>query len=376
MSRFRLYPTPEQEAGLLRHCADARFVWNLAVEQQSWWRHGRARAPDMAERSRQLTEARGFSDWLREGCRNVQEQALRDFARALDSHLRRRAGQPRFRSKRRGEGFAFHDHFDKTPATRAVNARWSEVRVPKVGWVRYRRTRREGVFRSYRITRDAAGRWHVAFAAIPVEVAGPGTGEVVGIDRGVAVTLALSDGTVYHAPKPRDLTRLARRVSRRQRGSNRRERARQRLATARVRDADRLRDFVEKATTDIARRYDVIRVEDLRVKQMTKRGRGKRGLNRAILGQGWGQIVTRLEQKAPGRVERVPAAYTSQRCAECGHTARENRENQADFRCVACGHEANADTNAARNIAAGYAVTARGGMGDQARPTNREPQVA
>src|ERR1039458_5771878 len=44
MSRFRLYPTPEQEVILREHCAHARFVWNLAVEQQSWWWPGRGSA--------------------------------------------------------------------------------------------------------------------------------------------------------------------------------------------------------------------------------------------------------------------------------------------------------------------------------------------
>ncbi|WP_420094031.1 helix-turn-helix domain-containing protein [Mycolicibacterium tusciae] len=37
MSRFRLLPTPGQEQALLGHCRDARYVWNLAVEQQRHW---------------------------------------------------------------------------------------------------------------------------------------------------------------------------------------------------------------------------------------------------------------------------------------------------------------------------------------------------
>lgn len=78
--------------------------------------------------------------------------------------------------------------------------------------------------------------------------------------------------------------------------------------------------------------------------------------------------------KASGRVEKVPAAYTSQRCPACGHVARDNRESQAVFLCTACGYAVNADVNAARNIAAGHAVNARGG--DRAAgPVNREPQL-
>src|SRR5664280_2720164 len=91
--------------------------------------------------------------------------------------------------------------------------------------------------------------------------------------------------------------------------------------------------------------------------------------------KGWGVLVTRLEQKAPGRVEQVNAAYTSQRCHACGYTAAESRESQARFGCRSCGHTAHADLNAARNIAAGHAGTARGGSA-LAGPVNREPQPA
>ncbi|WP_462165373.1 zinc ribbon domain-containing protein, partial [Frankia sp. AiPs1] len=80
-----------------------------------------------------------------------------------------------------------------------------------------------------------------------------------------------------------------------------------------------------------------------------------------------------LEHKAPGRVEKIPAAFTSQRCPACGQVAPGNRESQAVFRCATCGHTANADVNAAVNIAAGRAVTAREGAA-LAVPVNREPQ--
>ena len=82
----------------------------------------------------------------------------------------------------------------------------------------------------------------------------------------------------------------------------------------------------------------------------------------------------RLEDKAPGRVEKIRPAFTSQRCSACGHVDAESRESQARFVCTACGFADHADVNAARNIAAGHAVTARGGDG-VARPVNREPQL-
>ncbi len=98
----------------------------------------------------------------------------------------------------------------------------------------------------------------------------------------------------------------------------------------------------------------------------------KSGLNRSILDQGWYEMHRQLEYKQlwrGGQVLAVPPAYTSQRCAYCGHTAKENRLSQSKFRCQVCGYTANADVNGARNIlAAGHAVLACGEMVQSGRP--------
>jgi transposase len=142
---------------------------------------------------------------------------------------------------------------------------------------------------------------------------------------------------------------------------------------------------VEKTSTSLARRFDLIRVEDLKIRNMTRSAKGtvdspgryvrqKAGLNRSILAACWGLLVARLEQKAPGRVDKVDPAFTSQRCSSCGHVAADSRKSQALFVCVACHYTCHADVNAARNIAAGRAVTARGGSA-LAGLMNREPQL-
>jgi putative transposase len=384
MSRYRLDPTHAQDAVLLRHCGDARYVWNLAVEQHAWWHPGRKSAPDYLEQCRQLTAARAANRWLAEGSQMVQQQALRDFDQAMRNFFNGTHRKPSWRKTGRDEGFRIvalkPEHVGR------LNRSHAQVLVPKAGWIRFRLSRPvpEGV-KSFRVTRDRAGRWHIAFAHIPAPVPGPGTGEVAGIDRGVKVTVALSDGTIFQAPVPRPVARLERRLSRARRGSNRRVKVRQQLARARARDADARKDWAEKASTSIARRYDLIRIEDLKIRNMTRSARGtidapgrnvaqKAGLNRAILSSGWGLFATRLEHKAAGRVEKVSPAYTSQTCSRCKTIDREARESQAVFRCRACGYCGNADVNAARNIAAGHAVTARGRSPLGGR-LNREPQL-
>ncbi|MFY9849934.1 MAG: transposase [Trebonia sp.] len=393
MSRYCLLPSPAQEAVLRGHCAHARFVWNLAVEQHAHWRPGRNSAPGYLEQCRQLTQARAAHPWLAQGSQMIQQQALRDFAQAVGAFFdpANPARRPSWRKAGQDEGFRIVGRRGKQWDVRRMSRHVGQVWVPKAGWVRFRwsRTVPEGV-KSYRVTMDRAGRWHVAFAAVPEPVPAPGTGEVVGIDRGVAVSAALSTGELLQVPgltvrERKRIRLLQRKLSRARRGSNRRRRVRLAIARLRARETDRRKDWAEKASTDIARRFDVIRVEDLRIGNMTRSARGtakepgrnvraKAGLNREILRSGWGVLERRLQDKAPGRVEKINAAYTSQTCSGCGHRDPESRESQSRFRCRACGLTINADVNAARNIAAGHAATARGGDG-AARPVNREPQL-
>ena len=204
-------------------------------------------------------------------------------------------GLPSWRKAGKDEGFRITGQRGRHWDVRRLSRNKGEVRVPKAGWVRFRWSRDVPAdARSFRVTRDPAGRWHVAFAVIPDPVQGPGTGEAVGIDRGVTVSAALSTGEMLTVPG------LTAREQARMRGLQRR------LARAR-------------------------------------RGSARRG-------------------KARTAVARLKARET------------DPRESQARFRCTACGYACNADVNAARNIAAGHAVKARGGDGIS-RPVNREPQL-
>jgi putative transposase len=337
MSRYRLQPAPEQESALLRHCSDARYIWNLAVEQHARWRPGRTSAPGYLEQSRQLTAARAANPGLAEGSQTVQQQALRDFDQAIRNFLAGTHRRPTWRKAGQHEGFRVVAI--KPGDVRRLSRHRADVKVPKVG---------------------------------------------------VKVTAALSTGEMLSCPglsarEQRRLVRLERRLAKARRGSNRRGKVKTSVARLKARETDRRKDWVEKTSTDLARRFDVIRVEDLKITSMTRSASGTkdtpgrnvaqtRGLNRGIGKSGWGLLASRLEDKAPGRVEKVPAAYTSQRCSACGHVARDNRESQAAFLCTARDFACNADVNAARNIAAGHTVKARGGDGIS-RPMNREPQL-
>ena len=189
MSRYRLIPAPSQEAVLRDHCAHARYIWNLAIEQHSHWHPGRNSAPGYLEQCRQLTAARAEHPWLAAGSQTVQQQALRDFTQAMAAFYdpQNPAGRPSWRKSGRDDGFRISGRCGRQWDVRRLSRKTGEVWVPKAGWVRFRWSRAvpEGA-KSYRVKMDRAGRWHISFAVIPDPVPAPGNGQVAGIDRGVA----------------------------------------------------------------------------------------------------------------------------------------------------------------------------------------------
>lgn len=409
---------------MLLHCAHARYVWNLAVEQHAHWRKGRKPAPSFAEQCRQLTEARHDHVWLAAGSADVQQQALKDFAKAKQARFTSGFGEPTWRRKYRHEGFRVigtdrvpEYHADGTPrlnartgrqvmgrsvVVRKLNRRWAQVKVPGCGWVRFRlsvggKGAKLPSAKTFRVT-FRNGQWHAAFAVIPDPAEAPGTGEVIGVDRGVTVTAAFSDGRKLNCPQltareRAQIRKHQRRAARAPKGSERKTAAYAAVARLRAREANRRKDWCEKTSTLLARSYDLIRFEKLNIKNMTRSAKGsveqpgrnvaqKAGLNRGILAQGWGLLRQRTEEKAPGRVEDVPAPYTSLRCSACGWIDKNSRKSQAEFVCSSCGFACNADTNAAANVAAGQGGIPRprrtagaGGVTTAtSRSSTREPQ--
>jgi putative transposase len=333
---------------------------------------------------RQLAEARAAEPWLREGSSSVQQQALRDFDRAMAAFFdpQNPAGKPSFRSKRGTQGFVIRD-----TKVRRLNRNHAMVFVPKCGWVRFRVSRDLPADPGMaRVTCDRAGRWHVSFPAPQPPLDREPTGAVIGIDRGVRTALVTSDGQHYRVPRISDrraarYLALQRRMARQHKGSGKREKTRRAMTAITAKITDRRKDWAEKISTRLVTDHDLIVFEKLGINGMVRKPRPrpdpdqpgaflpnsrrqKAGLNRGILASCWGLLAARSGQKAAASgaaVIYVNPQHSSQQCRRCGHIARENRESQAVFRCVKCGHHDHADANAARNVLArGLALVADG----------------
>ncbi len=362
--RYKLEPLPEQEALFRQFAGVCRLVYNLALEQRATW--GRKHRLGYVAQAADLTKLRAEFDWVRAVYVSCQQQALRDLDRAFQNFFSGRASFPRARRRGVDDSFRFPG---REVAVKPLNGKWSAVRLPKIGWVKYRDSRPiRGVVKNATVSLDALG-WHVAFTCeIEHDPPAPRPA-VVGIDRGVATTLALSTGDMLAMPARLELIEARKRraqrvVARRKRGSNRRRRAQARVARLQARQARIRRDFHHRAALDIARRFGVAVLEDLNTRGMTASARGtvtepgrnvrqKAGLNRGIFNAGWHRFATILTYKMEergGQIVTVPARFTSQTCAACGVVDARSRESQARFTCIGCGHTDHADTNAAINI--------------------------
>lgn len=364
----RAYPeSGAQTNALLMHFSHARYVYNVGLEQRKLndkTQRARGVRVNAVTQQRELTEARREFDWLREGSTVVQQGALRDLDTAFKNFFAGHAGFPKYRRRGVHNSFVIRDM-----SVRRYNRKWAAILVPKAGWLKFRLTRAWSDVESGTSARVSLkhGQWFVAITTPPKSKREGGRG-AVGLDRGVAVSVMSSDGEMFTAPSLTDGERkrwiaLERQLSRCEKQSARRVQTRDRLGALRRRLNNRRNDWVEKSTTRLANTYALAGVEDLNIRGMVRKpepktdGKGgylpngaaaKSGLTKAIQASQWGRFAQRLSDKM--EVVKVPAAFTSQCCHECGHIAAENRENQAVFRCRRCGHTANADVNAAKNI--------------------------
>ena len=370
--RFDLHPTAEQAETLRQFAGVSRLVYNLALSQRrDFWRQYKrvtGQRLSWASQSREVTDLRREHEWIAAVPRSTLECALRDVDKAFAAFFAGRCRYPTPRQKGRDDAFRFQARC-YTGAIRALNGNWSEIQIPRVGWVRFRSTR-SVLGRSISATvREGPAGWSIAVATEIEHIVPSNDAPSIGIDRGVAVSLCLSNGEQMNLPAgtmalARRMRRQERALSRRKRGSRRWSRQRRRVAAVYAKIGRVRREFHHRAALSIAQRFGVVALENLNVRGMTasaagtvaepgRKVRQKSGLNRVILNQGWSAFETilayKLEERG-GRLVKVPAAYSSQTCPTCGVIDAESRKSQAVFSCVSCGHTANADHNAAIEI--------------------------
>lgn len=403
--RFRCYPTPAQQAILLRWIGCQRFIYNAKVGEDRYYRAFQRKALALAGQHPPIDQEYAryknaeLTPWLSE----VPSQVLRNGAvrwkQAYSRFFQKLGGRPTIQ-RRSGpqsiwltsELFSFQPIADTPTGETRYRLHVGKGKFP-VGGILYTAHRPHTMPASITLTIDA-GRWYVAFsvddglpAVTPEEIAAELAtwseadlrAAAVGVDRGITVPVYASTGQTAvlsrvqqqrMEKKERARQRWQRRMARRTKGSSGWHKAKYRAARCQHYAKNVRQDFAHQTSYHLVTGEEtrLVVFENLRVVAMSARPKAKRdesgkwlknqarakaGLNSKILASAWGRTLTLAQYKALRRnklVVTVPPHHSSQECSRCGHTHPDNRPSQAAFVCQRCDFRANADHNASEVI--------------------------
>lgn len=377
-----------------RFAGSCRFIYNKALALQKENHAAGNKFIGYVDMSKYLTAWRNCCEtpWLAAAPRSALQYVLKDLEKAYANFFAGRAKFPRFKCK--GDRISFRVAAKGAIRIEQTNSR---LRFPKLGWLRYRKSR-DFVGEPVSATiSQAAGKWFISIQTRrEVDLVVPIATSAVGIDVGIARFATLSDGS-FIAPlnsfkrHQQRLARYQRRMNRKVKFSSNWKKAIAKVRRIHTRIANARKDFLHKTTTAISRNHVLVCIEDLQIGDMSRSAKGtveqpgkkvsqKSGLNRAILDQGWGEFRRQLDYKmewSGGMLLAVPPHHTSQTCPACGHVSKDNRQTQANFQCVNCGYTNHADTVGAINVLErGHRLLACGEMAQSGRSKKQEPLEA
>jgi putative transposase len=364
--KIKLFPNENQILEIKKNADATRYIYNrtLALKKYAYKKFNlKLSAYTLHKR---ITRWKQRHEWLQEPSIQCLQQCVLDMDKAYKSFFKG-GGYPRFKSKK------FSNQNFRFAQSVKVDFEQKKVYLPKIGWVRFRGGQEWCKSLEPKSTTVSLNKDGTIFCSVLYhydnsnDVVVPQLKTTVGIDVGITNFLAKSDGELIKSPDfQKDLSKLDRiykKFSSQKKGSKRKEKTKLFLNRQFKKIHNLKMNFLHHVSKKLAENYETIFREDLKVKNMSRTAAGtlaepgkkvaqKRGLNRSILQQSWGEYFRLLEYKVldrKGKVVSVDAKHTSQKCNSCGHVAKENRSKE-EFECVVCGYTDHADINAARNI--------------------------
>ena len=359
--KFRIYPTPLQEAMIRKTFGCVRYVYNhyLAKRRELYAASGQTMGHGVC--SKDLTLLKKELIWLREPDSIALQSALENLRDAYDSYFSARErgdkgwGLPVFKSKKNNA---------QSYTTKLVNGNikllYRHIRLPKLGLVKCRISKSvQGRVLHATVSRSPSGKYYVSICCTDVLIPQlHKTGSAIGLDLGLKEFAIGSDGVKYENNKfynkhEKRLARLQRRHSRKQSGSRNKDRARMKVARVHEHIANCRMDYLHKLSTKLIREHDVICTENLQVKNMATNNR----FAKSIMDAGWSDFTRMLKYKGEWYGKTVIQTDTyfasTQICSTpgCGYKNTDTKNlSVRNWTCPECGAVHDRDENAARNI--------------------------
>lgn len=393
--KLRANPTQHQKLILSQWMGCARLIWNAKCEEEHYYTIFARKYYPIGTYAPIDQKASQFKDkdltpWLYECPSQIIRNSAVNWYQTYKKFIKGECGKPKFKPKSdKGSIHLTRELFEFIIDDNGVRRLFIGSKTNNIGYLSFKAHKDFKLPNSIYI-KKANGKYSISFCYENEDMGNDFTDvkhltylqtkdeeylkqNVIGIDRGVKIPAQACDksfdftkGQKNNSSKAeRYIKRLQKRLAKQDKASKRRKKVKSRISKYHTKLSNIRHDFCHKTSRALVEgKAQVFIFEDLNTKNMTKRAKPKQdingkyitnkakqksGLNKAILSKGWHCLELFTKYKAKQRdkvVFRVSASYTSQECANCGHTHPNNRKNQADFNCGSCGHIDNADRNA------------------------------
>lgn len=354
---YRIYPNRSQKVQIAKQFGCCRVVYNktLALRKETYETTQKCLSKyDLIRQVTKWKEQEEFS-WLREVNAQVLQQSVFDMDSAYQRFFREKTGFPKFKSKR------VHRNSFRYPQGCKLDNEGCKIFLPKIGWVKCRVDRSiEFKLRSVTVKQVPSGKYFVSCLFddgldLPPKLSV--TKETtVGIDLGLKDFAVLSSGTKiprirFTKQYEKQLAKLQKRFSRKQKGSNNREKARIMVARLQEKIANCRKDYLHKVSHKIIseNQTNTICLETLNVKGMMKNHK----LAKSVADVGMYMFKQMLEYKADREGKNI--LYIGQyepstKLCNCGYKNNDLTLADREWTCPKCGRHYDRDIHAAENI--------------------------
>ena len=294
--KFRIEPTQEQQVLLNKHFGSVRYVYNYFLNQRKTEYLENKKSITYNQQAGHLTKLKIEMEWLKEINSQSLQYSLKCLDTAYQGFFNKRTKFPNFKSKHNKNSFT---------VPQEVYIKNLELLIPKFknGIKMIMERKINGVVKRATISKTPTGKYFVSILTELEYQPVSKTNQSVGIDLGIKDFLVLSDGSKIKNHRftkhyERTLALNQKHLSKKTKGSIRYEKQRLKVAKIHEKITNSRMDLIHKTTNKLIHDFDIIYLEDLNIKGMSKRCKprqdengkylpnkqsAKSGLNKSIL---------------------------------------------------------------------------------------------
>ncbi|MFL5659802.1 MAG: RNA-guided endonuclease InsQ/TnpB family protein [Ktedonobacteraceae bacterium] len=371
--KYRIYPTKKQKRLLTAQLALCAELYDAALQERRDAYRMCGKSITYTQQAAQMPAIKAMRPEYEAIYSQVLQDVLRRVDKAFKAFFRRaragqQAGYPRFKTQSRYASLTY-------PQSGFGIDEQGKLSLSKLGHLKLVQHRPfKGVVKTCTISRSATGKWSCCFSCDEVEPnVLPPSHEQVGIDVGLETFAYLSTGERIDNPRffreeEHQLVKAQRRLARAEKGTRHYRKRRKVVARVHERIGWRRENFVHQESCKLVKRFGLIAIEALVVRNLMKRPHPKQdertgqyglngasrksGLNKSIADAAWSAFFTALLAKVEETertVLKVPPAYTTQTCSDCGYR-QEMPLSVRVYSCEQCGIRRDRDHNASLTI--------------------------